>query len=121
MKPTARRLIIATAAAAVSLSAGFVANAASSFDGRWAVRVVAESDACDDNYSVSLRIDEGRITYGGLFGAAASGKVKEDGRLAVTVSSRGDRVRAIGALSGSRGSGHWESPNCTGRWTAEKA
>jgi hypothetical protein len=111
---------ISALAAVLAAASPAAADAAAPFDGRWSVRVVADNERCDDDYSVSLRIAEGRITYGGIL-ASASGRVRENGQLTVTVSGGGSTVKASGALAEERGSGRWQSPNCSGKWTARKA
>ncbi len=117
---TGIRSILFAAAAAGSLCAATASQAGTSFDGRWTVRV-ATNQACEAGYAVSLRVQNGRISYGGLFGAVASGKVTDSGNLTVRVSSMSDVVRASGALGDQSGSGSWKSPTCAGTWTARKA
>jgi hypothetical protein len=110
--------LAALSVAALSMSTA--SEARNAFDGRWTVQVVAKVDWCSDNYAVSLRVDNGRVSYGGAFGAVASGKVAEDGRIVVRVAGGGDVVNASGALKATRGNGQWRSPNCKGIWTAQK-
>jgi hypothetical protein len=114
------RASIAGAAFAAFFSATPVV-AETEFDGRWSVRVVASTDECDDNFSISLNIDDGAVSYGGLFGAVATGNVTDSGLLTARVSSGADVVNASGELENARGSGKWVSPNCKGFWTARKA
>jgi hypothetical protein len=106
-------------AAALSAIAMAPALAQTEYDGRWSVRVVAQTETCSDNFSIALNVDDGRITYGGIF-ARANGNVSDSGNLNVRVSSGGNVVKAAGALEERTGSGTWNSPSCEGVWTAVK-
>lgn len=109
--------------ALASLVAGSVLATASeaqvrSYDGVWSVVAVAQSGDCNQ-YSYSLRISEGRITYAGS-GASASGRVSAQGRASGSLQALGQTINARGRLAARRGSGTWDGAGCSGRWQAEK-
>lgn len=93
----------------------FPVVAAQPFDGSWRVSVQAQTDdaRCADR-SVSLRIEEGNVKYGGLLPGLISGKVRGDGQLTAQMA----KVVVIGKLDGATGSGAWRSPACIGTWRA---
>ena len=98
--------------AAVS-SASLPAEAQGLFDGSWSVRVVAGPGKCANQYFVAIEVADGRISYGGR----TAGNVGGSGRLMLSISE----VRATGALRRTSGSGRWQSRECRGTWTAQKA
>jgi hypothetical protein len=65
---------------------------------------------------MAIQVANGQIS-GGLFGAAAGGKVDDRGRLNLHI----DVVRATGALAARTGLGRWKSLTCNGSWTARRA
>jgi hypothetical protein len=114
-------LILAAAALSVLLfSPGSQAHAP--FDGHWSVQVVANGRDCAVGYVVPIQVSDGRISFGGLFGAVASGRVGADGYLNVRMAHAADVVNATGHLTNTGGSGRWTSPTlqCRGMWAASK-
>jgi hypothetical protein len=104
-------LILATAGVTVSpLVAG-------NYDGAWRVSVVSDP-GCTDRYDVAVRVEDGTLHYESLIMSAfGSGTVSGSGRLTARIAN----VRIHGKLAGRTGSGRWNSPDCTGSWTARKA
>lgn len=95
---------------------------AASFDGRWSVRLTAASGSCPARYALPITVDEGQIRLS-AFGANASGRVRGNGKLSLTVSREDDVLTARGALRGRTGSGSWRSATqgCAGTWTAARS
>lgn len=93
------------------------------FDGRWTVTATADGENCASRYRVPIKVAAGKVTYAGMFGARAEGKIRPDGKLKVRFAHRNDVLNATGALKGASGSGRWTSPtrDCTGTWVARKA
>jgi predicted amino acid dehydrogenase len=96
-----------------------------SFDGTWNVRLVTESGTCDNSYSHTVAIENGRVrTLGGAESATAiSGGVGNDGSVALTISRSIAQADASGRLGSRSGSGSWKLAmlGCTGRWSASRA
>jgi hypothetical protein len=111
---------LTAAGAMVALSPLAEPAAASTFDGRWSVAIVAESGDCSARYTVPIEVAGGKIRYAGRFNAEASGNVGSSGQLDVSFSYREDLVRAQGSLAGRNGFGSWTSPTqeCGGTWRA---
>ena len=95
-------------------SSGFGGEA---FDGTWRVNASTKTQdyRCKDR-SVSLVVEDGNVQYVGLLSGFISGKVDRQGALVAQI----DRIQVSGTLSGDFGSGAWQSPNCTGSWTAHR-
>lgn len=93
------------------------------FDGRWTIRVLADVQDCALGHAVPIRVADGRISYGGFLGAAASGQVRADGKVRMRMAHAADVVNATGSLKGAAGSGRWASATseCVGDWRARKA
>jgi hypothetical protein len=107
--------------AALSLGGGIVpqmAAAATSFDGMWAVEIVASNGNCPAR-TIPIAVEDGRIHYS-AFGATAEGAISPDGALNVSFAHRNDVVRASGAVDGGSGAGNWRSAACEGSWTARR-
>lgn len=111
---------LAAAGAMVALAPLAGPAAASTFDGRWSVAIVAESGECSARYTVPIEVAEGQIRYAGRFSAEASGNVGVSGQLDVSFSYRDDLVQARGSLTERNGYGSWTSPTqeCGGTWRA---
>ncbi len=107
------KLVLACAGALLT----FPVLAAQPFDGSWHVNAVAQTDdARCAARSVSLRIEEGNVKYGGLIQlpGLVSGKVRGDGSLTAQMAE----VVVSGKLAGASGAGAWRSPACVGTWRA---
>ena len=91
---------------------------AAPYVGLWSVVAVAQTGDCNQ-YSYSVRITEGQITYAGI-GAFAVGRVSAQGEVSGNVQVLGHTVSASGGLSGNRGGGTWNSAGCSGHWQAQK-
>jgi hypothetical protein len=119
-----RSLAAVSAIAAAIVSAPAPAGAQAAFNGTWSVLIVTTMGSCDRAYRYPLRVDNGRVTYGGQADFKVSGRVSSNGAVTVTV-SRGDQgATGSGRLVGRSGSGTWRgaasSNACSGTWTAEK-
>ncbi len=110
------RLLAACGGLLVAISST-PAFAADSFDGAWRVNASTETQnpRCKDR-TVSLRIEDGDVRYAGLLSGLVSGTIDRDGKLVAQVA----KIRVSGTLSRGSGSGAWQSPNCTGTWTAHR-
>ena len=101
----------------VAASLASPAFATEPFDGSWSVNASTEthSPRCKDR-AVSLLVENGDVKYAGLMSAFVSGTVDRNGKLLAQIA----RISVRGRLSESSGSGAWQSPNCTGTWTAHR-
>ena len=111
-------------APAAGLAAGLLLAASPSqartpYDGTWAVQITTRQGDCDQ-YNVPLRVADGRVTYAGADGYAASGQVDAQGRINGSLQALGQTVSARGRLTGSRGGGTWSGAGCTGVWSAQR-
>jgi hypothetical protein len=116
------RLVLVIAALA-PLAFATAGETRSPFDGRWSIRVMADIEECALGRAVPLRVSDGRISYGGLLGAVATGQVRPNGKVRMRMAHATDVVNATGALKGATGSGRWASATseCVGDWSARKA
>lgn len=109
---------------AAALAAGVAgpAQAATAFDGRWSVKISAETGNCF-SYTVPIEVADGQISYSGRFSATASGEIGAGGTLNVSFARKDDLVQAKGSLQDRIGYGSWQSPtkDCAGTWVARKA
>jgi hypothetical protein len=112
-----RASVLAVLAAATSATA---AAAGSAFDGTWSVIAVTQQGGCDPTYNFSVQIAAGSITLPQFSGL--SGRVADDGNVAVSISNSGTEVRASGKMASSAGRGQWNSRSndgtCAGYWNA---
>lgn len=108
----------ATAAVTVSAPAGAAAN----FDGNWSVLIVTEKGTCDRAYRYPVKIDRGSVGYAGNASFTVSGRVQPTGAVTVKVARGSQSASGSGRMSGSDGSGRWQSAGgeCSGTWTAER-
>ena len=112
------------AALALAATAAFSAptQAKMNYDGAWSVVIVTQKGECDRGYRYPVQISNGSVGYAGQAGFNVNGKVGANGAITVIV-SRGDKsARGIGTLSGTGGSGAWQTGGgeCSGTWTAER-
>lgn len=94
------------------------ATAGTSYDGIWAVEIVASNGDCPARV-IPIAVEDGRIRYS-AFGATADGAIAADGSLSVSFAHAADVVRARGAVAAGSGSGSWRSSECEGSWTARR-
>ena len=115
---------ISACAACLSLllSAGGATASPANFDGTWKVRLVTSSGSCDPSYAYSVAVRDGAIRAGAS-GGTLSGKVGQDGVVALTVQHSIATANASGRLGAKSGSGSWrvDMLGCSGRWTATRA
>jgi hypothetical protein len=115
---------IALAAAAIVLAGSEPVRAQASFDGSWSILVITESGECDRAYRYAVRVEGGKIIYGGEAGVAMTGQVESNGQLAATVRRGEQTATGTGRLAGSSGAGTWKGKSntgaCGGRWEAER-
>lgn len=95
------------------------AFAGTSFDGIWAVEIVASNGDCPARM-LPIAVEDGRIRYS-AFGATVEGAIEADGSLSVSFAHAEDVVRARGAVDGGSGKGSWRSSHCEGSWTARRS
>ena len=114
--------LLSLAMASATLTGTQASQASLPFDGRWTVTVSAEGENCSSRNRVPINVAEGQVSYAGLFGAEAEGRVRPDGELTIRFAHRKDVVKATGALDGDSGTGRWVSPtrDCSGTWVAQK-
>jgi hypothetical protein len=102
------------------------AAAQSGFDGAWSVDLTVQRGqgaACDDQgRSFPIRVQGGRISYGGNLDLNASGQIGADGRIQASFSRGSDSLTASGRASGDSASGRFNSPsrNCGGTFRARR-
>ena len=81
-----RAVLMATAVATSTVSAGLSAHAAS-FDGPWSVLVITKSGPCDQSYRYGLMIRGASVSYLGGGAVSVSGRVTPSGQVQVSVSA----------------------------------
>jgi hypothetical protein len=112
-----KTLLTASLALLGAASVASTGLAATAFDGAWSVRIVSDP-GCDNQYAVSIRIEDGSIKYENLIlQAIGSGSVSNRGHLTAQIGE----AKVAGNLAKLSGGGKWHSPKCTGTWTASKA
>lgn len=90
------------------------------FNGRWTVRLVANSGVCDQSYNTVISVQDGQVRGGGG-DAAVSGAVSSGGSVSINIRKGVASGAASGQLRGKSGSGTWQAGGlCSGRWTAQK-
>jgi hypothetical protein len=113
-----RPLLLAAAAAFFCGALTGAGAAQTTFDGVWAVEIVALNGDCPARV-IPIAVEDGLIRYS-AFGATAEGAVAADGSLKVSFAHAEDVVRASGAIEGASGQGSWRSSVCEGSWTARR-
>ncbi|MCC6983342.1 MAG: hypothetical protein IT535_08740 [Bauldia sp.] len=110
---------------ATGIFAGMVSptRAVVAYDGRWSIQVVGQSEKCEQNLRLAIRVDNGAVEYAGWFNVEASGEISPNGNVNVRVAYREDVVDVSGAVSGDAATGSWTSPTlgCSGIWRGERA
>lgn len=118
------RIACAGAGVLALLAVGAVsAKAASDFDGVWKVTTSAETGKCSNNYDLSVRVKDGKLSYAGMWPVKATGGINEGGLVRMDIAHGGTKVAATGLVRGGSASGDWSSKTdgCTGSWVARKA
>jgi hypothetical protein len=119
MRITARLLFLIGAVAVISEAA----SAQQQFNGTWSVEVITEKGSCDRAYRYPVAIENGNVRYAGPESFNVSGSVNARGSIRGSISRGVAQANVLGTLSGSTGSGSWETTGaaaCSGRWNAEK-
>lgn len=92
-------------------------------DGIWEVSTQPLAGPCDERLEFKLSVEEGRISYAGMWSVEASGSVTPLGRIDIRVVRGEETVSARGVVRGDVATGRWESPvkNCSGSFIARRA
>lgn len=92
-------------------------------DGIWQVATEPATGPCSKRMAFKLAVEDGRISYAGIWPVDASGSVDPVGLITIKVVRGGETLSAKGLVRGDTASGDWVSPekNCTGSWVARKA
>jgi len=92
-------------------------------DGMWQVATEPATGPCSKRLEFKLLVEDGRISYAGLWPVDASGSVDPLGVIEIRVVRGAETVAAKGLVRGDTASGDWVSParNCTGSWVARRA
>jgi hypothetical protein len=122
-----RRSFLSTLAGfALALALAGPAVAQSAFDGNWSVDLTVQRGSgaqCDDEgRSFPIRVQGGRISYGGNLDLNASGQIGADGRVQARFSRGSDSLNANGRATGDSASGRFNSPSrgCAGTFRARR-
>jgi hypothetical protein len=96
------------------------AKATGHFDGKWSVVVVTTKGECDRAYRYPIAINGQTLVNAGDTAFDISGRVQDNGAVAVRISYGDKHAQGSGRLSGTFGSGSWVGGSCAGTWTAER-
>ena len=96
------------------------AKATGSFDGKWSVVVVTTKGDCDRAYRYPIAIRGTSLVNAGDTAFDISGRVQDNGSVAVKISYGDKSAQGNGRLSGTFGQGSWSGGSCAGTWTAER-
>ncbi len=96
------------------------AKATGNFDGKWSVVVVTTKGECDRAYRYPIAIHGATLINAGDTAFDISGRVQDNGSVAVRISYGDKSARGSGRLSGTFGQGSWVGGSCAGTWTAER-
>jgi hypothetical protein len=96
------------------------AKATGHFDGKWSVVVVTTKGDCDRAYRYPIAIRGATLVNAGDTAFDISGRVQDNGAIAVKISYGDKSALGSGRLSGASGSGSWAGGSCAGTWTAER-
>lgn len=92
-------------------------------DGIWQVSAEPVSGPCDKRLDFRLAVEDGEISYGGLWPVNATGSVSPLGRIEIRVVRGSDTLSARGVVRGDVATGKWQSAekNCSGSFVARRA
>ena len=113
----------ATLAAVLGLgivAASAPVQATGNFDGKWSVVIVTEKGDCDRAYRYPIDIRNMTLINAGNASFDISGKVQDNGAVAVRIAYGQKSALGSGRLSGTTGEGSWSGGGCGGTWTAER-
>jgi hypothetical protein len=96
------------------------AKATGNFDGKWSVVVVTTRGDCDRAYRYPIAIRGTTLVNAGDTAFDISGRVQDNGSIAVKISYGDKSAQGSGRLSGTFGQGSWSGGSCAGTWTAER-
>ena len=91
-----------------------------SFDGQWSILIVTEKGTCDRAYRYPIDIRGQNLVNAGNASFDISGKVQDNGAVAVKIAYGQKSASGSGRLSGTTGEGSWSGGGCGGTWTAER-
>ncbi|MDR6952930.1 hypothetical protein J2X65_002289 [Ancylobacter sp. 3268] len=92
-------------------------------DGIWRVATEPVTGPCSKRMEFKLAVEDGQISYAGVWPVDASGTINPVGLVTIRVVRGEETVSAKGLVRGDTASGDWVSPakNCSGSWIARKA
>ena len=92
-------------------------------DGIWQVSAEPVSGPCDKRLDFRLAVEDGQISYGGMWPVNATGTVSALGRIEIRVVRGSDTLSARGVVRGDVATGKWQSAekNCSGSFVARRA
>jgi hypothetical protein len=116
------RFYLAVATVTVLGASPGSAPAATPYDGVWSVVIITERGTCDRAYRYPVRVQNGKVLYGGDNSFTVSGQVDARGRVRVSIRRGEQGASGSGRLSTNQGAGSWRSfaGECEGNWTAER-
>jgi hypothetical protein len=98
------------------------ANAATKYDGSWALTIYTRRGDCDPAYNFQINIRNGIVSHPNL--VRLRGTVSGKGAVKVSVAVPGKFAAGSGRLSrnsgGGRWSGHSDNARCSGTWTVQR-
>src|SRR5262249_44688744 len=112
-----------TLAALLGLGIAAVAapgSAANKFRGKGDGGIVAEKGGSDRAYRYPIDIKGQTLLNAGNASFDISGKVQDNGAVAVRIAYGQKSASGSGRLSGTTGEGSWSGGGCGGTWTAER-
>jgi hypothetical protein len=117
---TFRRTTLAALLGVGMVMAAAPVSATSNFDGKWSVVIVTEKGDCDRAYRYPIDIRGQTLINAGNASFDISGKVQDNGAVAVRIAYGQKSASGSGRLSGTTGEGSWSGGGCGGTWTAER-
>ena len=117
---TLRRTTLAALLGVGMVMAAAPVSATSNFDGKWSVVIVTEKGDCDRAYRYPIDIRGQNLLNAGNASFDISGKVQDNGAVAVKIAYGQKSASGSGRLSGTTGEGSWSGGGCGGTWTAER-
>lgn len=117
---TLRRTTLAALLGVGMVMAAAPVSATSNFDGKWSVVIVTEKGDCDRAYRYPIDIRGQNLLNAGNASFDISGKVQDNGAVAVRIAYGQKSASGSGRLSGTTGEGSWSGGGCGGTWTAER-